>query len=357
MASLVTNTTDINKHNKFIDKVREDRFFKVRDRQVNKFNRLDSKSNNNSHSYNNQVQPTDNSNSINSYNNHSQVEINNKWVINLSKTPLTKGQKSLLATDPNFGIVPNKIPNVDYITAVESMDAGELRADVNSLLRRVQVPKPNLTKQESIGLAQLKKDKDRVVLTADKGVAMVVMDKEDFIKKAESLLAQLAYRTIDRDATSKIKAKLATTLRKIKKDTNIDEGTYRTMYPTSCLPPIFYGLPKIHKTSTPLRPTVSSRESVTYGVAKVPTKVFKPLVGKSPHHIQSASDFVNRAKGVTLLPRECLTSSNVTALSTSVPVDPALNIIKDLLEKDEKLQDRTVLSVENIIELLGVLSA
>ena len=30
-----------------------------------------------------------------------------------------------------------------------------------------------------------------------------------------------------------------------------------------------------------------------------------------------------------------------------------LNIIKDLLEKDEKLNDRTVLSVQNIIELLG----
>ena len=36
-------------------------------------------------------------------------------------------------------------------------DAEELRADVNSLFRRSQVPKPNLTKQESIGLAQLKK--------------------------------------------------------------------------------------------------------------------------------------------------------------------------------------------------------
>ena len=33
--------------------------------------------------------------------------------------------------------------------------------------------------------------------------------------------------------------------------------------------------------------------------------------------------------------------------------DRFLNIIKDLLEKDEKLNDRTLLSVQNIIELLG----
>ena len=89
------------------------------------------------------------------------------------------------------------------------------------------------------------------MLTADKGVAMVVMDMEDYIQKVESLLVQPAYRTIDRDPTSQIKAKLVTTLRKIKKDTNIDEGTYNTIYPTGCIPPRFYGLPKIHKTGTP----------------------------------------------------------------------------------------------------------
>ena len=55
---------------------------------------------------------------------------------------------------------------------------------------------------------------------------------------------------------------------------------------------MFHGLPKIHKTNTPLWPTVSSRGSVTYGVAKVLAKILKPLVGKSPQHIQSAKDFV-----------------------------------------------------------------
>ena len=182
---------------------------------------------------------------------------------------------------------------------------------------------------------------------------MVVMDKEDYIKKAESLLVQPAYRTIDRDPTSKIKAILVTTLRRIKKDTNIHEGMYKTIYPTSCMLPKFCGLPKIHKTSTALRPIVSSRGSVTYGVAKVLTKVLKPLVDESLHHIQSTNDFVNRAKGVTLLLGECLTSYDDTTLFTSVPIDPTLNIIKDLLEKDERLQDRIVLSVQNIIRLLG----
>ena len=62
---------------------------------------------------------------------------------------------------------------------------------------------------------------------------------------------------------------------------------------------------------------------------------------------------VNRAKGFTLQLGECLTSYDVTSLFTSVPVEPALNIIKDLLEKDEKLNGRIVLSVQDIIKLLG----
>ena len=88
---------------------------------------------------------------------------------------------------------------------------------------------------------------------------MLVMDKEDYIHKAEELLAQLAYRKLDKDPTNKIKAKLITKLRTAKKDTRLDEGMYQIMYPTSCVPLKFYGLPKIHKTGTPLRPIVSSQ--------------------------------------------------------------------------------------------------
>ena len=126
---------------------------------------------------------------------------------------------------------------------------------------------------------------------------------------------------------------LITKLRTIKKDNNLEEGTYKAMYPTGCIPPNIYGLPKIHKTGNPLRPIVSNRGSVTQGVTKVLSKVLKPLVGKFPHHIQSTSDFVNKAKGLTLRLGECLTSYDVTSLFTLVPIDPALNIIKDLLEK------------------------
>ena len=48
---------------------------------------------------------------------------------------------------------------------------------------------------------------------------------------------------------------------------------------------------KIHKTGTPLRPIVSSRGSITYGVAKELSYIIKPLVGQSPHHLKNTQHF------------------------------------------------------------------
>ena len=69
---------------------------------------------------------------------------------------------------------------------------------------------------------------------------------------------------------------------------------------------------------------------------------------KSPYHIQITRDFVNRFKGATLFPGVCLCSYDVTAsLSTSVPIDPALAIIKDLLEQDDTLLGQnSIVSIE-----------
>ena len=53
----------------------------------------------------------------------------------------------------------------------------------------------------------------------------------------------------------------------------------------------------------------------------------------------------DKVSKVTLQPSECLCSYDVTALFTSVRVDPTLNIIKDLLEQDTTLWGRTVLLV------------
>ena len=111
---------------------------------------------------------------------------------------------------------------------------------------------------------------------------MVVMDRQDYINKANQLLNQNTYKVISKDPTNTIKNKLINILKTIKTKSGLGTNIYKSMYPTGCVPPKFYGLPKIHKPDTPLRPIVSSCGSVTYGVAKELAKILKPLVSKSP---------------------------------------------------------------------------
>ena len=120
-------------------------------------------------------------------------------------------------------ITPQKPPLGKYITNIEkacqSLDtntAEELRSEVYRVLRQPHQLKPNLKKEDIKAMKQFKADKDCIVLTADKGVPLVVIDKSDYIKKAKELLEDTnTYRTIQVDPTSKLKNNLTNTLRKI----------------------------------------------------------------------------------------------------------------------------------------------
>ena len=126
LLSLVTAQTTQLKCTKFINQVRESRYIMVRDRQVNKFNRFNNRDRDSS---NISTQTTSNGNhmhntySNNNGNNQSQSSNSsnntNKWVVNLSKTPLIQAQESLLSKGPNYAIAPNNPPNVVFITATE----------------------------------------------------------------------------------------------------------------------------------------------------------------------------------------------------------------------------------------------
>ena len=171
-------------------------------------------------------------------------EPNPKWVINLSSKPLTPAQRSVLAKGPNFVVTPKHPPNLEYITAIKAactklcqQDAEELRADINWVLRASQPPKPNLTKAQNLAIRELKKDRDCIVLTADKGVAMVIMDRQDYISKANNLLSQNTYKSIQQDPTNTIKDKLITILKRVKSQTGLSNQTYKALYPMGCVPP------------------------------------------------------------------------------------------------------------------------
>ena len=118
--------------------------------------------------------------------------------------------------------------------------------------KRLPPPKSNLNRAQLQAIRELKRDKSRIVLTANKGVDMLVMDRWDYINESNNLLAQPAYRLINKNHTNKIKTKLITIVRKVKKETGLDNNTYKCVYPGGCSAPKSYGLHKIHKLGTHL---------------------------------------------------------------------------------------------------------
>ena len=210
------------------------------------------------------------------------------------RPPLPEAEKSLLSHGPNFVIVPRETPSCEYIAATEKAclqlaqgKAEELRGEVKSLLRKNHKVKPNISREEHQALQEMKRDKTRMVLTVDKGVSLVVLDKEDYTAKSEELLNQSNYKILKTDPTTKHKNKLINLLKSIKAEGGIDDNIYRKLYPTGAVPPKYYGLPKVHKTGMPLRSIIFSVGSVTHATAKELTRITKPLVGGSTHHVQN----------------------------------------------------------------------
>ena len=140
----------------FIDKIIQVRHSKTFFRHDNKFNKLKLKQSQggicNRQFYNNNSTPTNRCyNNMNDNNNHntSMSDITNKWVVDLSNTPLTDAKISLLARGPKFIIVPWHPTKRDYISAIEEVCqwlplkvAGEHMADTSKLLGRTHPQDP-----------------------------------------------------------------------------------------------------------------------------------------------------------------------------------------------------------------------
>ena len=82
-------------------------------------------------------------------------DLSHKWVINLSSTSLTWFQRSLLAKGPNYVIALRHPPNLEYITAIESLCpklspqvVEEPGSNVNKVLRGSHPPNLTLARKK-----------------------------------------------------------------------------------------------------------------------------------------------------------------------------------------------------------------
>ena len=108
----------------------------------------------------------------------------------------------------------------------------------------------------------------------------------------------------------------------------------------------FYGLPKVHKVSVPLRPIVSFINSPTYNLSKFLSRILSSLL-VNRYSVRNSKEFVDYVKNFTISKSEILVSFDVVSLFTSVPVDKALGLVLDL-SSDQSLASRTSLDISDI---------
>ena len=65
-------------------------------------------------------------------------------------------------------------------------EAEEMRAEMRGL-RKSSTSGSNLSKEKMRVLKEVRQDKSHVILTVDKGVALVVLDTAEYIKKTENM--------------------------------------------------------------------------------------------------------------------------------------------------------------------------
>nr|VZH95999.1 unnamed protein product [Spirometra erinaceieuropaei] len=233
---------------------------------------------------------------------------NDKLVHNLSSKELTKDQMQVLRHEASFNTTDAK--PVNMIAAVESIlsqtEATEetkslIRHQVSSLLMAHR-PREVLSKVERDALRELKADKDLVIVPADKGRSTVVLDRTDYLQKAKGLLEDRQFYVPC--ATNPVKAltrEINATLLALENSGAITPTDRRMAKPQDTALTRFYGLPKVHKDGAPLRPIVSLKGTLTYGLAKWLFRRLKFLTAESDTTVSSSAEFLEKLKGHELL--------------------------------------------------------
>ena len=85
----------------------------------------------------------------------------------------------------------------------------------------------------------------------------------------------------------------------------------------------------MHKNNIPLRPIVSTIGSATYNLSKFLSGIITNILGKTEYHIKDSWDFHKFIKNKKIPKNHTLVSFDVVSLYTNIPIDLAINSIKE----------------------------
>ncbi|XP_071455076.1 uncharacterized protein [Hetaerina americana] len=181
-------------------------------------------------------------------------------------------------------------------------------------------------------LKKFTKDNNLIIEKADKGNAVVVMSKEDYIEKCNNFISSNQIVKLRSDPTIKFQKVV---LKAIKSSPNIFK--HNEIYKVTVMnpkAPRFFGLPKIHKTDTPIRPVVSSVTAPSRKLAAYLNSLFRDCTEFQPKYgVKNSSDLCEKLSNKTPPPpHHTLVSFDVSNLFTSIPVSRAVDVAEEVLK-------------------------
>ncbi len=134
--------------------------------------------------------------------------------------------------------------------------------DYNFREVRGKLPQCNLSPGEMQALYQLKQMEDIIIKQADKGKAVVVQNRTDYLKEGFRQLSDAKfYKKLDNNPTRQYMEEINGFINHMFETGELEDSTYEYLLNTECRTSIFYMLPKIHKGTKPFtkcRPIVSA---------------------------------------------------------------------------------------------------
>ena len=192
-------------------------------------------------------------------------------------------------------------------------------------------PKTLYTQEELNILKDLGNDSSIVIMKPDKGNGVVILNKDDYNKKMDEILSDTSkFELLNDDAiklTLKRESQVKTLLKRLKSNNCINERIYNELYPTGTRIGILYGLQKIHTSSIPLRPILSSINHYSYKIAKFFIPFLTPI-STSSFVIKDSFSFVQELLNSDINSDSVVMASfDVTSLFTNIPVGETIEII------------------------------
>ncbi|CAF1290674.1 unnamed protein product [Didymodactylos carnosus] len=194
-----------------------------------------------------------------------------------------------------------------------------------------------MTKEEIKTLNEIKSNENIVVVQADKGGKIVILDKDEYIKKIEEkLLDENIYEQITKDPTEHIKEKIKTEADKLLALNKINQAKHFELTGIDDLPRI-RGQPKLHKVNNPMRIVTCSKDTITSPVSRFVFKMIKDLRSTIDGVVCNTMKFVEEISDLPIKKEEHLASLDIQDLFTNIPVTRAVDIVVQKLVESNKL--------------------